>query len=68
MIRCSPKTGQHIEYAGKVTQESNDRIKLSLYVYMAGGGCMVDMFLRKANFSLLQRNKFYLTIMVVVKH
>ena len=24
-------------------------------------------FLRKANFSLLQRNKFYLTIMVVVK-
>ena len=28
---------------------------------MAGGGCMVDMFLRKANFSLLQRNKFYLT-------
>ena len=26
------------------------------------------VFLRKANFSLLQRNKFYLTIMVVVKH
>ena len=26
------------------------------------------MFLRKANFSLLQRNKIYLTIMVVVKH
>ena len=26
------------------------------------------MVLRKANFSLLQRNKFYLTIMVVVKH
>ena len=25
-------------------------------------------FLRKANFPLLQRNKFYLTIMVVVKH
>ena len=24
--------------------------------------------LRKANFSLLQRNKFYLTIMVVVEH
>ena len=24
--------------------------------------------LRKAKFSLLQRNKFYLTIMVVVKH
>ena len=24
--------------------------------------------LRKANFSLLQKNKFYLTIMVVVKH
>ena len=24
--------------------------------------------LRKANFILLQRNKFYLTIMVVVKH
>ena len=26
------------------------------------------MFLRKANFSLLQRNKFYLTIKVVVEH
>ena len=26
------------------------------------------MFLQKANFSLLQRNKFYLTIKVVVEH
>ena len=30
-------------------------------------GSMVTV-LRKANFSLLQTNKFYLTIMVVAKH
>ena len=28
----------------------------------------MDTVLHKANFSLQQRNKFYLTIMVVVKH
>ena len=38
---------------------------LSLHAYMAGGGSMVIWFLRKANFSLLQRNIFYLHIMVV---
>ena len=38
---------------------------LSLHAYMAGGGTMVTMFLRKANFSLQQRNIFYLTIKVV---
>ena len=32
---------------------------------MASGGSMVILFLRKANFSLQQRNIFYLTIMVV---
>ena len=35
---------------------------------MAGGGSMVIMFLRKANFSLLQRNIFYLTTKLVEKN
>ena len=34
---------------------------LSLHAYMAGGGSMVIWFLRKAIFSLQQRNIFYLT-------
>ena len=38
-----------------------------LYAYLAGGK-LYGYSLRKANFSLLQRNKFYLTIMVVVEH
>ena len=63
-----PEMGQHMEYAGNVTQESNEtEIMLSLHAYMAGGGSMVTV-LRKANFSLQQRNTFYLSIMVVVKH
>ena len=43
-----------------------NRVMLSLYAYMAGGGSKVVLFLQKANFSLKQSNKFYLTIMVVV--
>ena len=38
---------------------------LSLHAYLAGGGSMANIFLRKANFFLQQRNIFYLTIMVV---
>ena len=32
-----PKTGQHMEYAGNVTQKSMNKIMLSLRAYMAGG-------------------------------
>ena len=38
---------------------------LSLDAYMAGGGSMVIMVLRKAKFSLLQRNIIYLTTKLV---
>ena len=38
-----------------------NNVKLSLHAYVAGGGSMVNKFLRKANFFLLQRNIFYLT-------
>ena len=54
-----------MEYAGKITQESNEQINAITTCNMAGGGSMVILFLRKANFSLQQRNIFYLTIMVV---
>ena len=56
-----------MEYAGNVTQRIKNRIMLSLHAYMAGGGCRVNMFLRKANFFGLQRNKFYLTTKFVEK-
>ena len=68
MKPCSPKTGQHIEYAGKVTQESNEQGKaITTCIY----GLVEDVrleVLRKANFFLLQRNIFYLTRKFVEKH
>ena len=40
-----------MEYAGNVTQESNEtEIMLSLHAYMAGEGCMVNMFCEKPIF------------------
>ena len=32
-----PETGQHMEYAGNVTQKSNNRIILPLHAYLVGG-------------------------------
>ena len=47
-----------MEYAGKVTQESNeDNVKLSLYAYMAGGGCMVNRFCEKPIFPYCKGKK-----------
>ena len=63
-----PETGQHMEYAGKATQKSNEwnnAITTCIYGWWKALWLIV---LHKANFSLQQRNKFYLTIMVVVKH
>ena len=39
-----------MEYAHNVTQESNEQIKATLYAYMVGGGCMVNMFCEKPIF------------------
>ena len=63
-----PETGQHMEYAGNVTQESNEQNKCYLYMHLWLVQSSMVTVLHKANFSLQERNKFYLTIMVVVKH
>ena len=40
-----PETGQHMEYAGKITQKMQvTEIKATLYAYLAGGGSMVKVF------------------------
>ena len=45
-----------------------NKIHAKLHAYMAGGGSMVIMFLRKASFSQQQRNIFYLTTKFVEKY
>ena len=62
------KTGQHMEYARNVTHRVMNRINAittCIYGWWRLYGYNV---LRKANFSLQQRDIFYLTIMVVDKH
>ena len=39
-----------MEYAGNLTQRVMNRIMLSLHAYLAGGGCMVNMFCEKPIF------------------
>ena len=65
MICCSPETGQHVEYAGSITHYSNEQIKAITTCIYGWWRLYGYNLLRKANFSLLQRNIFYLTIMVV---
>ena len=64
-----PKMGQHMEYAGNVTQRvmKKDNCYHDMHIWLVEK-LYGYSFLHKANFSLLQRNTFYLTIMVVVKH
>ena len=62
-----PEMGQRMEYAGNVSHRVMNRNMLYYMHIWLVESSMVTV-LRKANFSLLQRNKFYLTIMVVVKH
>ena len=47
-----------MEYAGKVTHREYWNATAILYAYLAGGKALWLQFLCKANFSLLQRNKF----------
>ena len=63
-----PETGQHMEYAGNVTHRVMNRINAITTCIYGWWKALWLTFLHKANFSLQQRNKFYLTIMVVVKH
>ena len=40
-----PETGQHMEYARKITQKMQvTKIKATLYAYLAGGGSKVKVF------------------------
>ena len=63
-----PEMGQHMEYAGKITQKSNEQVNAittCIYGWWRLYGYNV---LQKAIFSRQQRNIFCLTIMVVDKH
>ena len=57
-----------MEYAGNVTQENNEQNNTINYMHIWLVESSMVTVLHKANFSLHQRNKVYLTIMVVVKH
>ena len=63
-----PETAQHMEYAGNVTERIMNRINAITTCIYGWWKALWLWFLHKANFSLRQMNKFYLTIMVVVKH
>ena len=53
-----PETGQHMEYAGNVTQESNEQNNFYHYMHIwLVESSMVTVF-HKANFFLQQRNNF----------
>ena len=62
-----PETGKHMEYAGNLTQNSNERNKCYHYMHIWLVESSMVNVLHKANFFLQQRNIFCLTIMVVVK-
>ena len=54
-----------MEYAGNVTQKSNNRIILPLHAYLAGGKLYGYMFCEKPIFPYYKGITFNLTIMVV---
>jgi len=60
-----PEMGQHMEYAGNVTQKSNNRIMLLLHAYLAGGKFYGYSFCEKPIFPYYKGISFNLTIMVV---
>ena len=48
-----------MEYAGNVTQESNEQTNAINYMHIWLVESSMVTVLRKANFSLQQRNRFY---------
>ena len=54
-----------MEYAGNVTQNSNNRIILPLHAYLAGGKLYGYNFCEKPIFPYYKGISFNLTIMVV---
>ena len=65
MKRCSPKTGQHIGYAGNVTQKSNNRIIVPLHAYLAGGKLYGYSFAKKPAFPY-NKDLFAITTKLLV--
>ena len=57
--------GQHMEYAGNVTQKSNNRIILPLHAYLAGGKLYGYSFAKSQFLPTTKEFNFNLTIMVV---
>ena len=53
-----PETGQHMEYAGNVTQRVMNRINAITTCIYGWWKALWLQFLHKANFFLQQRNKF----------
>ena len=66
MLQC--ETSQRMEYAGNLTHREMNRINAITTCIYGWWKALWLQFLHKANFFLQQRNTFYLTIMVVVKH
>ena len=56
-----PEMGQHMEYAGKITQKMQVTKERLHYMHIWLVEALRLEFLRKANFSLQQRNKFLFT-------
>ena len=56
-----------MEYAGKVTQESNEQNNAILHANMAGRRLYGYSF-ATSQFFPTAKNKFYLAIIVVIKH
>ena len=53
-----PETGHHMEYAGNVTQKSNEQNECYHYMHIWLVESSMVKFLHKAIFSLNQKNKF----------
>ena len=64
MKTCSPKTGQHMEYAGKVTQENAMKVK-QYYMQYGWWKALWLSFCVKPIFPYFKGLYFNLTIMVV---
>ena len=56
-----PEMGQHMEYAGNVTQKSNNRIMLLLHANLARGKLYGYSFCEKPIFPYCKEIYFYLT-------
>ena len=66
-MNVAARMGHHMEYAVSVTQENNEQNNAITTCIYGWWKALWLQFCIKPFFSQQQRNKFYLTIMVVVK-